>query len=120
MHNTTLQFVLSGVLLLTLVFLSDPFMYWMPPKGAMVVLIVAAVLAGFFAGVVLREGASDEREALHRMYAGRVAYLLGIGVLTTALLVQGFSHTIDPWISTTLGLMIIAKLVARFYLDRYR
>lgn len=104
--------------LLTL--LSDPFMLWMPDFAQMTALLGAAVLACVWAGFVMYERSHDEREALHKMHAGRVAYLSGIAVLTVALIVQGFAHDIDPWISIALGVMVISKLVARFYSERYQ
>ena len=69
---------------------------------------------------VMYERWSEEREVFHKMHAGRVAYLSGIAVLTVALVVQGFAHAIDPWISAALGAMVISKLVARFYSEQYR
>lgn len=93
---------------------------WMPPMGAMMALLVVAVLLAVFAGFVMHENGGDERDVLHRMNAGRIAYLLGIGTLTVALIVQGFAHTIDPWILVTLGVMVLAKIISRFYSDKYR
>ena len=108
--------VLVGLLTL----LSDPFMLWMPSVAQTTVLLGAAVLACVWAGFVMYERSNDEREAFHKMHAGRVAYLSGIAVLTVALVVQGFAHAIDPWISAALGAMVISKLVARSYSERYR
>lgn len=108
--------VLVGLLTL----LSDPFMLWMPAEAQMAALLGAAVLACVWAGFVMYERSHDEREALHKMHAGRIAYLSGIAVLTVALIVQGFNHAIDPWISAALGAMVVSKLMARFYTERYR
>jgi hypothetical protein len=83
-------------------------------------LLGAAVVACVWVGFVMYEQAHDEREALHKMHAGRIAYLSGIAVLTVALMVQGFAHDIDPWISIALGVMVIAKLGARFYSEEYQ
>ena len=103
-----------------LVLLSDPLMLWMPAGAQMTALLGAAVLACVWAGFVMYERASDEREMLHKMHAGRVAYLSGIAVLTLALVFQGFAHDIDPWISVALGTMVISKLVSRFYSEQYQ
>lgn len=115
-------FHISTALLLVglLTLLSDPFMLWMPGFAQMTALLGAATLACVWAGFVMYERSQDEREVLHKMHAGRVAYLSGIAVLTIALIVQGFAHDIDPWISIALGLMVISKLIARFYSERYR
>jgi di/tricarboxylate transporter len=120
MKNNLVHIFLALVLVVLLVLLMDPFMYWMPPMVAMTVLLVAVVVLCVWSGFVMKEQASDEREALHRMNAGRVAYLLGIGILTLALVVQGLAHEIDPWIALTLGVMVISKLAARLYFDIYQ
>ena len=120
MNNNLLTLITAGVLLPLLVLLSDPFMLWMPAGAQMAALLLATVLVCLWAGFVLHERPADEREALHAMQAGRIAYLSGIAVLTLALLVQGFAHTLDPWVLSALGVMVVAKLVARLYIDRYR
>jgi hypothetical protein len=121
-YRTKGFFVHIGValaLVVSLVLLTDPFMYWMPPMAAMGVLVLAAVLLCIWAGFVMYEGAVDEREAVHRMHAGRIAYLSGIGMLTLALLVQGINHTIDPWVAATLVGMVLSKIGARLFHEWY-
>lgn len=113
-----MHIVVAVLIVVLLALLTDPFMYWMPPMGWMATLVAAFVLLIVWSGFVMREKARDEREAQHVMHAGRVAYLAGIAVLTTALVVQGFQHTVDPWICAALAGMVLAKLVARAYLDR--
>ncbi len=114
-----MQYIVALVLVVSLFALTDPFMYWMPDMAAMFALIAAAALAAVWAGFVAKERGGDEREVQNRMYAGRVAYLSGIAVLTIALVVQGLAHTIDPWIPLALGIMVVAKLGARWYADRF-
>lgn len=114
-----MQTLLAIVLILLLVALTDPFMYWMPPAAAMTTLVVAAGIVAAFAGIVLKENGGDERDASHRSFAGRFGYLAGLAILTTALLVQGFTHTLDPWIPLALGAMVIGKIVARLYAGKY-
>ena len=120
MANKILHIGTAIVLVGLLILLSDPFMLWMPAKAQMAALLGAAVLACVWAGFVMYERASDEREMLHKMHAGRVAYLSGIAVLTLALVFQGFARDIDPWVSIALGAMVISKLVSRFYSEHYR
>ncbi|MBI5406000.1 hypothetical protein HY972_03135 [Candidatus Kaiserbacteria bacterium] len=120
MTNKFLYIGTAVVLVGLLTLLSDPFMLWMPAAAQMAVLLGAAVLVAVWAGFVMYERADDEREAVHTMHAGRVAYLTGIAVLTLALVFQGFSDSIDPWISAALGAMVVSKLVARLHSERYR
>ena len=120
MNSKVLEWFVSLALVVLLVFLINPFDAWMADMTLMVCLTVVAVLVVVFAAFVLREDASDEREIQHRMYAGRAAYLSGIGILTIALLFQGLRHNIDAWIAIALGGMVLAKLGARWYTDRFK
>jgi len=120
MTNKLYYILTAFILVALLVLLSDPFMLWMPAPLQMAALLGIVVLAIVWAGFVMYEKSHDEREVTHKMQAGRIAYLSGIGVLTLALIFQGFAHNIDPWISTALGVMVISKLLARFYSERYQ
>ncbi|MBY0539375.1 hypothetical protein K2P56_02995 [Patescibacteria group bacterium] len=119
MKNNILHISVAVLVVALLFVLTDPFMYWMPPMAATIALVSAAALLLVWAGFVMYESAEDEREALHRMNAGRVAYLAGIAVLTAGLLVQGFGHEIDPWIAGALGAMVVTKLGARLFYDSH-
>jgi hypothetical protein len=119
MNNLSIQALFAIALLVMLAALTDPFMYWMPSMPQMVALALATAGLAAWIGFVAREQTTDEREDKHRMFAGRVAYLSGLSLLTLALVVQGFSHAIDPWVPVTLAAMVVSKLVARWYTDRF-
>ena len=116
--NTVISYSIVALMVILLFTITDPFMYWMPNMMQTAALTLAAALLVVFAGLILREGAGDEREMLHRMRAGRAAFLSGIATLTIALVYQGFTHTIDLWIPLTLGIMVGAKLITRVRADR--
>ena len=116
--NNFLPIAIVGLLGVLLFTLTDPFMYWMPSMVQMLALTIAAALLVIFSGFFIRERAGDEREVLHRMQAGRAAFLSGISILTIALVFQGLHHEIDAWIPMALIAMISAKLVARWYAER--
>ncbi len=120
MKNKTIHLCIAVLLITCLILLSDPFMLWMPRGVQMAALLGATVLLAIWAGFVMYERAPDEREAIHRMNAGRMAYLSGVVVLTIALVTQGLAHDIDPWVSVTLGTMVLVKLLSRFYFERYQ
>jgi hypothetical protein len=117
--NTFLSVAIVVLMIILLFTLTDPFMYWMPDLAQMIALTLAAALVCVWAGFVMREHSGDEREIVHRMYAGRSAYLSGIAILTLALLVQGIQHAIDPWVPASLAAMILAKFLTRLYTDRH-
>ena len=118
--NTIISYSIVALMVLLLFTLTDPFMYWMPDMTQMAALTIATALLVVFAGLILREGAGDERETLHRMHAGRAAFLSGIAILTLALLLQGLRGAIDPWIPVTLAAMVLAKVFARRYTDLHQ
>lgn len=86
----------------------------------MTALLFVTILVVLWAGFVVYEQTSDERELVHKLKAGRVAYLSGLAVLTLALIVQGLTHSIDVWITITLGVMVISKLATRLYSETYQ
>ena len=96
------------------------FMLLMPPMYAMSILCVSVVFLGIWTGFIMKEEARDEREALHRMYSGRVAYLAGLFVLTLGLIVQELDKHVDPWLVGAIWVMIVTKLVARLYFEKYK
>ncbi|MEK7612202.1 MAG: hypothetical protein AAB407_02580 [Patescibacteria group bacterium] len=120
MKNNILHIVIVLVLVVLLILLSDPFMLWMPPLAVTLALLGVATVMCVLAGFVIKERSGDEREMIHRMNAGRIAYLSGLAVLTIAFVMQGFSHAIDPWIPIALVVMVVSKLIARIYFERYQ
>jgi hypothetical protein len=121
MKNNLLLGIVVLIIVALLVSLADPFMLLMPASFVMMALVVASVLVCVFAGFVLREKAGDEREALHRLTAGRIAYLAGLAVLALGVLCEGIrAHHVDPWLLIALGVMIVAKLATRLYADTYK
>ena len=115
MNKNYLHIIVAGVLAFFLLALADLIPFWMPMMGEMIALLVVSVLMLIWVGFVMKEVAHDEREVLLKMKSGRIAYLSGLGVLMLALIVQGFSHAIDPWIAIALAVMVLAKLLTRLY-----
>jgi hypothetical protein len=76
--------------------------------------VVFAVYAIFF----LREKSVDEREDLHRLFAGRVAFLVGSGILTLGVAYQSYHHMLDSWLALALGGMILSKVVGRMWKEQ--
>jgi hypothetical protein len=117
MNKMYLHIIVAVALTFFLCVLADLVPFWMPMMGEMTVLLIASVLLVLWAGFVMQETAHDEREVVLKMKAGRVAYLSGLGVLMVALITQGLSHTIDPWIAGALAVMVVSKLLTRLYLE---
>jgi hypothetical protein len=90
----------------------------MPDMMVMAMLALALVLFGIFASFILREQTVDERDNVHRTLAGRNAFLAGSAVLMIAIVIQGYSHTVDPWLVITLIVMILVKIVTRMWSDK--
>ncbi len=117
--RTILELVVTVFLIGLLVAIANPFMLWMPSMMLMVMLTLITALIFAWAGFVLTERGGDEREEAHRTNSGRVAYLAAAAMLTVALVYQGVTHSIDLWIPATLVVMIVGKVLARVYEDRY-
>ena len=110
-----MEVIVSAILVFVLLtFLSGPELL-MPMSFDSMAMILFVVLAVLFTGLVFRENAMDEREKLHRLEAGRFAYLAGIAVITLGIIIQSFSYNIDPWLVYSLIAMIIVKIASRIY-----
>jgi hypothetical protein len=118
--NRPIHLIVALIVVFMLLALGDALPFWMPTMNEMVALTGATCLLTVWAGFVLLESRGDEREMVHRMDAGRVAYLAGLGVLMLALVQQGFAHAIDPWILVALGVMVVSKIAARHYFEWYK
>ena len=98
-----------GVVALSYAFL-DPLMMLMPTP--FFYLVIALFFLGYisFTLLVWREHPNDEREATHRAYAARFAYLAGAGILVVGIIYQALAlHSVDPWLILTLTVMVVAK-----------
>lgn len=120
MKNKIFYLITILILAILLFLLFDPFMYWMPGALEILILLFITVCIAVWTGFIMTEKAIDEREVLHKFQSGRVAYLLGIGVLTLALILQVLKHNIDPWIPVALFVMIASKVIARLYSETYK
>ncbi len=113
------EVIASIVLIALLVLLLNPFGFWMPTSLQMVILGGAIVAFGAIAAFVLRERGGDEREEAHRSFAGRAAFLAGSAALLFGIVVQSLDHTVDPWLVAVLVVMVVSKMSARLYSDRF-
>jgi len=108
-----IQEVLVSIAIVALVILVwNPFDILMSGMVVTTLLVVLAAAFSLFAIFVWREEARDEREALHRMIGGRAGFLAGAVVLTAAVVIDGFSHEVSPWVAVGLIAMIAGKVVA--------
>ena len=110
MQKLSLSLLASSFTLIALgVLLTDPFDLTM--NNMALILISGLLLASFgvFAGLLWKEKAADEREAVIVDKAGRLGYLAGLSVLVIALVVQSFDHKVDAWLVVVIATMIITK-----------
>ncbi len=110
--------IVTILLLIVTVLLLNPFDFWMPDMMVIGMLIFILVLFGIFASFVLRESRQDERDEAHRSLAGRNAFLAGSGVLILAIVFQGYSHNVDPWVVFALSVMVTVKIITRLWSDK--
>lgn len=112
------ELIASIALIAILVLLFNPFGLWMPNTLFMMMLLGLIVVFALFASFIWREKARDEREAMHRMLAGRFAFLAGAATLLLGIIIGSFQHDVDFWIVLTLVVMVIAKVLGLLYSQR--
>lgn len=116
MKNSLLQEIfVSLALVVLLVLFLNPFGFWMPNALLMMMVLGLVVVFVIFASFVWKENSRDEREGLHKMMAGRIAFLSGTALLVIGIIVQSFKHELDFWLVFTLGTMILAKIIGLIY-----
>jgi hypothetical protein len=119
MKNNLKETVVTVALISIAILLLNPFHFWMPDVMVLCMLATALVLFGVFASFILREKSVDEREDQHKTLAGRNAFLAGSGILMLGIVVQGYTHTVDPWLVVTLIGMVVVKLITRRWSDTH-
>ena len=113
-NNFKQEIIVAIIVVVLLVLIVDP-LNWMPPVAIMMLLLGMLVAFLVFIGFVWREKPQDEREAAHRVFAGRIAFLVGTALLVVGTAVQTLQHELDPWLPVILGIMILAKIIASAY-----
>ncbi|MBI3627608.1 MAG: hypothetical protein HY220_02590 [Candidatus Sungbacteria bacterium] len=116
--NDLKQATVAGVLITVLILIANPYHFWMPNMAHMALLAGMVVTFGLFATFMLREQSRDERDSLHRMFAGRAAFLAGAALLIIAIIYQSYQDVLDIWLVVVLVTMVLAKIGTRFYSDR--
>jgi len=114
-NNFFKETTLAIILIVLLVLFLNPFHFLMPPRYLSMLIIFLIAVFGIFSAVIWKEHARDEREQLHRMLAGRYAFLTGSSILVVGIIVQSLQHTIDSWLIFALVGMILVKLIALGY-----
>jgi hypothetical protein len=108
--------IIVAVVFLTLLFvLLNPWNVFMPTYIEMVILAALAVFFGIFANFIWREKGGDERQQLHSMFADRIAFLTGSGILLVSVIVGELYGQLNPWILFTLAAMVVAKVAGLIY-----
>ena len=109
------ELLISGVLILMLLLLINPFHFWMPNFLLMLILTILSATFLIFASLFWREKPKDERENFHSMTAGRISYLSGITTLIVGLIYQSIKHEIDIWLPIAITVMLISKIISHIY-----
>lgn len=115
MNRTYIELGIVICFLFTAVLLLNPFGLWMPPMMHMSILVAFVIFSGAFLALIMREIGGDEREAIHRTYAGRAAFTVGTVILLMGIITQAHGGNVDPWLIYALCGMILAKVAVRVY-----
>lgn len=109
------EVAVAVVFLILLLLLANPWGLFMPDYVAMGVLAALAFLFGIFANLISGETGGDERERYHGMFADRIAFLAGSGILLIAVIAGELRGGADHWVLAALAAMIVAKVAALGY-----
>lgn len=112
------EIIMGSIFLLVLFFCLDPFDWFMPSMLEMFMLVILVLVFAAFSIFVWKEGRGDEREVMHRMIAGRFAFLAGTTTLIVGIVFQSLNHKTDYWLIITLAIMVIAKMIGLIYSQR--
>ena len=116
-NNLKIEMTISLTLVILAILLLNPFHFWMPNMVHMMMLAFTLVTIALFAIFILREKVQDERDTVHRMLSGRVAFLMGSILLTIGIVIQSLQDTMDVWLVVVLVAMVLSKLLTRMYSD---
>ncbi len=105
-----------GIVVLS-VLLLNPMHLWMSDMTHVMLEVGLLAVFGVFAAFVLREQGGDEREEMHRQFSGRIAFLSGAFILVIGIVYQGLHGIVDAWLVLGLALMLVIKIIARWYSD---
>lgn len=114
-NNLFQNIAISVIMIVLLACLVSPFHAWMPTMMVMTVTVALLIAFALFASFVWKEKPRDEREALHRIASGRIAYLVGAALLVVGIVYQTLGNRLDPWLVIVLSSMILAKVIGVAY-----
>ncbi|MCA9353281.1 hypothetical protein KC842_00225 [Candidatus Nomurabacteria bacterium] len=123
MHKyiTKKELVYGILLVLLIVCLINPLDLYMLDMFHMMLLGALVAVVALFAGFVVHEKITDERELIHRDSAGRVGFTIGISFITFRILMQSITgNPLDYWLPLTLLAMILGKILSRAWSRKYR
>lgn len=103
------------ILIIALILLANPYMFWMPTPLHIMILIIFIIAFVLFGTFLWKEKAADEREHLHRFIVGRYAFLTITTVLVMGIIVQTLNHTLDMWLVFALAIGMLAKVIGSIY-----
>ncbi|USN53072.1 MAG: hypothetical protein H6760_02745 [Candidatus Nomurabacteria bacterium] len=110
--NTRATLILAIIIILLSLGLLNPFDWWMPSTLEMSFIVILALIGFAYAAFFWKERPRDEREEHVQRKAGRSAFLAGILIGITGIIVQGLQHALDAWLIATVAVMLLAKIIA--------
>jgi len=109
------QVVSAVVILAIAIAFLDPGPLTMPESAQSMLILAFLISFLVFSAYLFKERSQDEREEIHKLKAGRLSYLVGVGATVVGIIVQALEHELDPWLVYILCAMIFSKIVSRIY-----
>lgn len=119
MKNKTKNIIEIIFALLLIVFLTisiNPFDLLMPTMIQMIYIGIFSTIFIVFFVFIWKESPNDEREAYHRLYAGKLAFMSGVLILAIGNIHQIVNHEKNIWLPIALGTMVLVKIVSLIWL----
>ncbi len=114
LNETIISTLLIGLLLVFI----NPLGLLMPTTLVSMLIILFLIFFGLFTALIWKEKAKDEREKVHKFFAGHLAFLAGSLTLVLIIAYQEFIHDLDPFLVYILIIMLIFKILGRIYADK--
>jgi heme/copper-type cytochrome/quinol oxidase subunit 2 len=93
---------------------TDPFSILMPSLFQMMLALLLLLIFITFSIFLWREKSNDEREELHRLKSGKVAFWAGSAILIIGIVYQIFNHSLDNWLVGALVVMVATKAISLY------
>jgi uncharacterized membrane protein len=108
------EILLILLIVILAIVVTDPFSFIMPSSFQMTLTVLLLLIFVIFSVFIWREKTIDEREELHKLRSGKMAFWSGSTILIMGIVYQIFNHNLDNWLIGALVVMVTAKAISLY------